>query len=159
MTNKRIFYTRSDGGVNIVTPTPEFVSRFNTEAEALAAVQAKDIPSDATVVTVMDVADIPKDRTFRDAWVQSVPGTIITNMPMARHIHTTRMADARDVEITRLKIEEPKQRLDGATTQANKVVADRAVIEGEDLSLLAIQIQAAPNPVALKAIWPTKVPR
>lgn len=67
---KKIAYTRPDGGVSICTPVisaddpPGF-----TEADALARAQAKDIPTDATNVTVLD--EVPEDRTSRDDWTIS----------------------------------------------------------------------------------------
>jgi hypothetical protein len=53
--NKRIIYQNNEGGVNIIVPA---------ESVELAM---KDIPEGKTY-KIVDVADIPTDRTFRNAW-------------------------------------------------------------------------------------------
>lgn len=58
MSNKRIIFTRPDGGVSIIVPAPGVAD----------ADWMKDIPADAIAPEVVDVADIPQDRTFRAAW-------------------------------------------------------------------------------------------
>ena len=66
--HKRIVYTRPDGGVSVITPTDEFIQNFNgTEDEALAFIQSKDVPADATNVNIILDTDLP-DRTNREAW-------------------------------------------------------------------------------------------
>jgi hypothetical protein len=53
--NQRIIYPNDEGGVSIIIPT---------ESIELAM---KDIPIGKTY-KIVDVADIPTDRTFRNAW-------------------------------------------------------------------------------------------
>jgi hypothetical protein len=53
--NQRIIYPTDDGGVAIIVPT---------ESIELAM---KDIPA-GKPYKIVDVADIPTDRTFRNAW-------------------------------------------------------------------------------------------
>lgn len=53
--NQRIIYPNDDGGVSIIIPT---------ESIELAM---KDIP-EGKPYKIVDVADIPTDRTFRNAW-------------------------------------------------------------------------------------------
>lgn len=57
MSNFRILYQTDDGGVAVVVPAEN-----TTEAQALNAV-----PSGKPYF-VVDVADVPTDRTFRNAW-------------------------------------------------------------------------------------------
>jgi len=59
---KRIIYPTVDGGVAIVIPTPEYLETHTIEELAY-----KDVPKD-TPFKIVDVSDIPTDRTFRDAW-------------------------------------------------------------------------------------------
>lgn len=59
---KRIIYPTDDGGVAIVIPAPEALETMTIEEIA-----AKDVPT-GKPYKIMDVADIPTDRTFRDAW-------------------------------------------------------------------------------------------
>jgi hypothetical protein len=53
--NQRIIYTTADGGVAVIVPA------ITIEA------CMKDIPEGAEYA-IVDVADIPTDRTFRNAW-------------------------------------------------------------------------------------------
>jgi hypothetical protein len=53
--NQRIIYKTDDGGVAIIIPS---------ESIELAM---KDIP-EGKQFKIVDVADIPSDRTFRNAW-------------------------------------------------------------------------------------------
>ena len=60
--DKRIIYPNDDGGVSILIPTPEYLEDHTIEELA-----AKDVPA-GKPFKIVDAADIPSDRTFRDAW-------------------------------------------------------------------------------------------
>jgi hypothetical protein len=60
--NQRIIYPNDDGGVSILIPTPEYLAEHTIEELA-----AKDLPA-GKPFKIVDVTDIPTDRTFRDAW-------------------------------------------------------------------------------------------
>ncbi|NBR25353.1 MAG: hypothetical protein EBU08_16560 [Micrococcales bacterium] len=60
MNKKRIIYPNDDGGVTILTPSPNWSGTI----EELAA---KDVPS-GLPYKIVDVSEIPSDRTFRNAW-------------------------------------------------------------------------------------------
>ena len=60
--NSRIIYPTDDGGVAIVIPAPEALETMTIEEIA-----AKDVPA-GKPYKIVDVADIPSDRTFRSAW-------------------------------------------------------------------------------------------
>jgi hypothetical protein len=55
---QRIIYPTNDGGVSIIIPTGEL---------AIEEVAKKDVPA-GVAYKIVDVSDIPEDRTFRDAW-------------------------------------------------------------------------------------------
>lgn len=59
---KRIIYPTDDGGVAIVVPAPEALETITIEEIA-----AKDVPT-GKPYKIVDVSDIPTDRTFRNAW-------------------------------------------------------------------------------------------
>ena len=59
---QRIIYPTDDGGVAIIIPTPEYLENHTIEELA-----AKDVPT-GKPYQIVDVADIPTDRTFRNAW-------------------------------------------------------------------------------------------
>jgi hypothetical protein len=59
---QRIIYQNNDGGVSIIIPTPEALETMTIEEIA-----AKDVPA-GKEFKIVDVSDIPTDRTFRNAW-------------------------------------------------------------------------------------------
>tara|TARA_R100000781_G_scaffold12543_1_gene11052 strand:+ start:1591 stop:1791 length:201 start_codon:yes stop_codon:yes gene_type:complete len=58
--DKRIVYTRSDGGLSIIAPTDNC-------GLTVEQIQAKDVPSGITSY-IVDKSDVPTDRSFRNAW-------------------------------------------------------------------------------------------
>lgn len=61
---KRIIYPTDDGGVKIVVPAPEWLAQEGNTMEVLA----EEIVPAGTPFKIVDVTDVPSDRTFRDAW-------------------------------------------------------------------------------------------
>jgi len=61
--NQRIIYPTAEGGVAIIIPASE----CKLTIEQIAA---KDVPQ-GTPYQIVDVSDIPTDRTFRNAWEYS----------------------------------------------------------------------------------------
>jgi hypothetical protein len=59
--NQRIIYPTDDGGVSIIIPAPEC-------GLTIEEIVAKDVP-EGKPYQIVDVADIPEDRTFRNAWI------------------------------------------------------------------------------------------
>jgi len=57
---KRIIYPTDDGGVAIVIPADEC-------GLTIEEIAVKDVPA-GKPFKIVDVADIPTDRTFRNAW-------------------------------------------------------------------------------------------
>lgn len=57
--NKRIIYL-TDGGVAIIIPAPGC-------GLTIEEIAAKDVPA-GVQYKIVDVSEIPTDRTFRDAW-------------------------------------------------------------------------------------------
>jgi len=60
--NQRIIYPTDDGGVAIIVPAPEYLAEHTIEELA-----AKDVPA-GKPYKIVDVSEIPTDRTFRNAW-------------------------------------------------------------------------------------------
>lgn len=58
--NQRIIYPTDEGGVAVIIPAP----KCGLTIEEIAA---KDVP-EGKPFKIVDVSDIPTDRTFRDAW-------------------------------------------------------------------------------------------
>lgn len=59
---QRIIYKTAEGGVAIIVPTAEYL-----ETHTIEELAEKDVPAGAEF-KIVDVSDIPSDRTFRDAW-------------------------------------------------------------------------------------------
>ena len=57
---KRIIYQTDEGGVAILTPAP------NCEL-TIEQIAKKDVPT-GKAYKIVDVTDVPSDRTFRNAW-------------------------------------------------------------------------------------------
>jgi hypothetical protein len=62
--NQRIIYPNDDGGVSIVVPAPEWLAQEGNTIQKLAEMR---VPQ-GKPYQIVDVSDIPSDRTFRDAW-------------------------------------------------------------------------------------------
>lgn len=60
--NIRIIYQADDGGVAVIVPSPEALAVYSVQAIA-----QKDVPP-GKPYKIVDVADVPSDRTFRSAW-------------------------------------------------------------------------------------------
>jgi hypothetical protein len=57
---KLIIYPNDNGGICILTPVPEC-------GLSIEQIAAKDVPA-GKPYKIVNAADIPADRTFRDAW-------------------------------------------------------------------------------------------
>jgi hypothetical protein len=58
--NSRIIYPTDDGGVAVIIPAAEC-------GLTIEKIAAKDVPK-GKPFKIVDVSDIPEDRTFRAAW-------------------------------------------------------------------------------------------
>lgn len=58
--DKRIIYQNDEGGISIVVPAPEC-------GLTIEEIAAKDVPAGKDY-KIVDVSEIPTDRTFRNAW-------------------------------------------------------------------------------------------
>lgn len=59
--NSRIIFPSDDGGVCVIIPAAEC-------GLSIEEIAAKDVPA-GKPFKIVDVSDIPSDRTFRGAWV------------------------------------------------------------------------------------------
>jgi len=59
----RIIYPTDDGGVAVIIPTAEC-------GLTIQQIAAKDVPM-GKPYKIVDVSDVPSDRTFRNAWEYS----------------------------------------------------------------------------------------
>lgn len=59
---QKIIFKNDEGGVSIITPSQEALTQYGIEAIA-----QKDVPF-GKPYKIIDSADLPADRTFRNAW-------------------------------------------------------------------------------------------
>ena len=58
--NQRIIFPNDEGGVSVIVPAPEC-------GLTIEEIAAKDVPA-GKPYKIVDVSEIPSDRTFRSAW-------------------------------------------------------------------------------------------
>jgi len=62
MLTLRIIYKNEAGGVSVIIPTPEAIALYS-----INAIAQKDVPA-GKPYKIIDAADVPTDRSLRDAW-------------------------------------------------------------------------------------------
>ena len=96
MQTKRILYTNDQGGVSIIVPALDC-----TEEQALAAVP------EGCSYEIVNLEDVPSDRTFRNAWFHDTtdtPQKVGVDISKAKeHCHAKRR-EARSTEFAPLDI-------------------------------------------------------
>lgn len=75
--SKMIIYKNDEGGVSVVVPTPDALSKYSIEQIA-----DKDVPH-GSPYKIIDSTDLPADRTFRNAW--EVDEAVLTDGVGAEH--------------------------------------------------------------------------
>ena len=72
---KKIIYQKPDGSVEVIHPSPRELMvnvpdaiKNLTDDEYVEYVKQKDVPSDASNVTIVDESDIPMSRANRNFW-------------------------------------------------------------------------------------------
>lgn len=164
---KRILYTNSDGGVSIIIPAPAARGRvlvshpvveevggkmvevkpamYRDEADDELAVRIaeKDVPTGASF-DIVDVDDIPSDRTFRNAWEKNGKA-IGVNMPKAKNIAHEKRRAARSKELAPLDIEVT------IPAKAQQAEAERQKIRDKYVAMQTA-IDASTTPEQLKSV-------
>lgn len=59
---KRIIFQNLGGSIGVIIPAQEVVAQYGIEAIA-----KKDVPANLPY-KIVDITDVPSDRTFRSAW-------------------------------------------------------------------------------------------
>jgi len=180
MTKNRIIYTRADGGVSIVVPSPEFIARYESEPEALAAVKAGSVPvtisnpppgipdqlprAEAlrlglafveTPSEIVDEVSLPTNREFRDAWRKNA-NAVDVDMPAARSIHMRRIRTVRDSALLAADTEQARVTDIGTPSEIAALKVERQKLRDMPAT---VDLEAAATPEALSKIWPTGLAR
>lgn len=59
---KKIIFQNTDKTIGVITPSAEVLAKYT-----LVQIANKDVPS-GLPYKIVDTADVPSDRTFRNAW-------------------------------------------------------------------------------------------
>lgn len=152
--NKRIVYTRPDGGVSILIPSPNARLEGETDDALIARIRARDVPDDATHVSVCDASEIPADRTFRNAWKRSGK-SVQVDMPEAREIHMARIREVRNAKLAQMDIAE-KLAAQGVKGDLQTIRAKMQALRDIPQTL---DLTQAKTPEQLKTLWPEELDR
>lgn len=133
--NQRIIYSTPEGGVAIVVPSPN-------SGLSIEEIAAKDVPAGASF-EIVDVASVPSDRFFRNAWKKDGKA-IGTDIAKAKEIGHEKRRAARAAEFAPLDVE--------ATIPAKAAQAEAARQAIRDkYASMQTAIDAASTPEQIKA--------
>lgn len=93
--NRRIIFTRPDGGVSVIIPAPGVSDD----------VLRKAVPADAIDVRDCTADEIPADRTFRNAWCGCPVNKVRVDVDKAKGICHEKRRAARAAEFAPLDVE------------------------------------------------------
>lgn len=101
---KKIIYTTPEGTLSIIIPSPkekiEAVIGPLTDAEYEEHVRSRALPADASNVRTIEDSDIPSTREFRNAWVDTQPGSQIDiSLEKARDLKLEELRRQREVAL------------------------------------------------------------
>lgn len=97
----RIVFKNADGTVGVIIPAISWAGNL----EALAQ---KDVPT-GLAWRIVNVDDLPGDRTFRNAWTDDNPTTTVdVDMVKARQIHMDYLRHIRNKKLEALDVEQLK---------------------------------------------------
>lgn len=138
---QRILYPNNDGTVSIVIPAPGL---------PIETIAKKDVPAGKSY-KIVDVSDIPSDRTFRNAWHMNDGGVQI-HMPKARDIHREKLRELRAPILAELDIEYQRADENGDVEQKKAIASQKQ--ELRDVTADPA-IEAATTPDDLKNVIPS----
>lgn len=124
-----------NGKLKIIIPAPGFK----------AVDLLHQVPADATNVRLLDKADIPKDRTFRAAWVLA-NDVVDVDRPRAEQIVMDKVREEREAEFAKTDAEYMAAVQKGDTAKAQAAAARAQKLRdapAKDLSKLTLDELAA----------------
>ena len=150
--DRRIIYTRPDGGMDIVIPCRCTEDGHLTDDQIFQrAIRA--LPDNAVNIRVIAVDDVPIDRTFRNAWGHS-DGQILVNMVKARDLWMDKIRQVRNAKLVQMDIETIKAIGAKDDELLAAIEAKKQVLR--DLPQ-TISLDKAETPEELKATWPAEL--
>lgn len=124
-----------------------------TTNEALGLIRDRDCAHRGTGIELWNVADVPSDRWFRDAWRRSHDGgPIWVDLDIARDIQRKRIKSA--IEQWNKRAAEDEE----AAFFAGRLTNGPAIIEF-DRHRIRDSLWGAATPEAINRVWPDDLPR
>lgn len=142
---KKIVYGRADGGVAIVHPCRNI--RETLSDKQVLGRAWRHLPSDAIKPRIVDEAEIPKDRSFRDAWTHD----LTIDMSKAVDIFLKELRRRRNGKLEATDKLMMRAQETGNTAEVARLGAVRQALRDLPAS---IDVTAAATPEALKALFP-----
>lgn len=137
---QRIIYTNEEGGVSVVVPAP------NTGL-SIQAIAEKDCPAGSDY-EIVDVSEVPSDRTFRGAWRKGA-SKVDTDFPAAKEI----AHDCRRCERTKEYVEADGDNMYVTVNAVGQAKRDAIKVKYDQVQL---DLDAAPDIASLKNVMVTE---
>ena len=134
MENRRITYPTPEGGVAVIIPAPDC-------GMTIEEIAAKDVPA-GIPFKIVDVADIPADRTFRNAWEHCPIKGAKVNVPKAHGIHLDRIRALRAPKLAALDVAYQKADEAGDIAAKRSIAAQKQALRDVTKATLPTDIEA-----------------
>jgi len=116
---KRIVFTNPDGSVGVIIPAKK-------TSLTIEEIMRKDVPSGAVSAEIVDVAEIPSDRSYRNAWnFDGVAKKIGHDMGKAKELHKEKLRQLRAPKLASLDIEYQKADEDNDNGKKAQIAAKK----------------------------------
>jgi hypothetical protein len=141
---KRIIYSNYDNKVSVIAPSPNFGGSMD---DLIKSIRSVNPDLENIEFFIVDEADIPSDRTFRDAWRINA-GSIDHDIETAKTIWRNKWREARATLLVRLDI---STLMAIGTSDGAKI----AEIEAKKQALRDVTQTALPDDIdEIKTVWP-----
>lgn len=154
----KIIYTKPDGGVNIVIAAPKDqierdLGRALTQEEFQDFIIDKAIPTGSLNIRMLEDADIPADREFRDAWVDTAPDNKVNvDVAKAKDVKLEELRTRRNVVLAQTDIEFTRAMEEGDMVKIASLKAKRAALRNATEPLKAFEAVGVDDEQALDTI-------
>lgn len=150
---KTIVYNGPTGVAVLLRCSDHFIAMFESEAEGLDAIIAKDVPEGVAYKIIDDDHGLPSSLDFRNAWVLAA-GNVEVDMPRARVIHMERIKVARTKALDDLDIPFMRALEAGDVALQTSIASAKQALR--DLPQ-TINLDQFETPEALAAFWPEEL--
>jgi hypothetical protein len=146
---------RPDGGVTILTlahPDATIHGEIDKLLEAHPEYYGTPDPDEPGTYTVEyhPVGQLPKDRTFRDAWTADSTGKVNVDLPKATEIHKNRWREARKAKLEALDVEHMRAIEVDDKAKMREVSAKKQALR----DVTKTDLNSIKTPDELAKVWP-----